>query len=151
MLCKNILIIEDNDDIRDSVAEILKIEGYEVYPVANGKEGLRALKHLPSPTLILLDMMMPWMNGWEFTQALGKDPARESSSFIVVVSALNAEQALGTAEHPVPARGYIRKPIDLETLLDVVQTHCGLPGCLQTPGLTTRISTRHSSESHTVN
>jgi len=124
--CQNILVIEDNNDIRDTVEDVLRTEGYNVYSVCNGREALLALKKIQGPTLILLDMMMPLMNGWEFLEAQKAD-AKFANLPVVVVSALGPEAALIKDSEVVNARAYIRKPIDLNTLMNVVQAYCGTP------------------------
>ncbi|MEO5970924.1 MAG: response regulator, partial [Bdellovibrionia bacterium] len=63
MLCKCILIIEDEETIRDSLQFFLEFEGYQVYSASNGREGLDILSKLDLPCLILLDLMMPVMDG----------------------------------------------------------------------------------------
>lgn len=124
--CKNILVIEDNNDIRETVEDVLRTEGYNVYGVSNGREALLALKKIQGPTLLLLDMMMPLMNGWEFLEAQKTD-AKFANLPVVVVSALDAEHALIKDSEVVNARAYIRKPIDLDALMSVVQAYCGTP------------------------
>jgi CheY-like chemotaxis protein len=62
-----ILVVDDDDDIREAVAEVLRDEGYETWGAANGQEALRALEGTGErPELILLDLMMPVMDGWDF-------------------------------------------------------------------------------------
>jgi CheY-like chemotaxis protein len=130
MLCKSILLVEDDLPIREAVDRILKDEGYDVVAVSNGKEALRVIRKLPAPTLVLLDMMMPLMNGWEFTEAWREEILKENCC-IVVISALDARRALNPGGAPVPAQAYIRKPIELSTLLETVELYCGLPGPAQ--------------------
>jgi CheY-like chemotaxis protein len=126
MLCQNILIIEDHDDIREPLVQMLRAEGYRVYEAKHGRDGIAALKHIPGRTLVLLDMMMPGMNGWEFLDARkGSNVLAELP--VVVISALSAAAALANGEQGVPAVGYLRKPIDVDALFDVVRHHCG-PG-----------------------
>ena len=122
--CKSILIVEDNDDIRETLEQVLKTEGYNVCAVTNGRDALVALKKVPAPALVLLDLMMPVMNGWEFMEAQ-KEDAVFASLPVVVVSALNAPTALSNNAIPLPAVGYIKKPIALNTLMDIVVQYCG--------------------------
>jgi CheY-like chemotaxis protein len=61
--CQSILIVEDEKDIRESLKMLLELEGYSVFTAKDGKEGLEILKNLESPCLILLDLLMPVMNG----------------------------------------------------------------------------------------
>ena len=77
---KKILVIEDEQDIRDSIQEIVEMAGYEVTPIANGAAGIKALMHNPFD-LIICDIMMPEMDGFSLLTALKKDP-----SFYTLVS-----------------------------------------------------------------
>jgi CheY-like chemotaxis protein len=124
MHCKSILIVEDNDDIRETLEQVLKMEGYRVYAVSNGRDALAALKRAEGPSLILLDMMMPVMNGWEFLEVQKNDHVLATLP-VVVVSALGAAAALASKKEPVPAVGYIKKPIALNPLMEIVQQYCG--------------------------
>src|SRR5262245_40170839 len=67
---RDILLIEDDVDIRTILKDALEWEGYRVYTASNGQEGIDILPEIPAPGLILLDLMMPIMNGWEFADAL---------------------------------------------------------------------------------
>lgn len=121
--CKSILVIEDNDDIRETVVDILRSENYEVYSAANGQEGIDLLPSIPSPTLILLDMMMPIMNGWQFLEA------QRASAFmqdlrVVLVSAASADRVLFDDKGVAPVEGLLAKPIQMEGLLSVASKYC---------------------------
>jgi CheY-like chemotaxis protein len=85
-----ILIVEDNADLRDSLAELLQYEGYEVARAANGQEALRYLRECPPPCLILLDLMMPVMNGWEFRKQQLLDPTLSSIPVAIVTGVRNS-------------------------------------------------------------
>jgi CheY-like chemotaxis protein len=133
MTCKSILIVEDNQDIRDTLEDVLKTEGYQVYAVKNGSEAVLALKRIPGPALILLDMMMPVMDGWAFLEAQKADNVLAGLP-VVVISALGAAKALTSSplgmegapgKEPVQAVGYLRKPIAYDALLEVAREHCG--------------------------
>lgn len=115
---KNILVVEDNKEIQDSLKLALEVEGYTVFTADNGKEGLETLAKMPTPCLILLDLMMPVMNGWEFVEEIGKD-IMLSSIPVVVVSAFGDKKGTPKTE------GYIQKPVDLDALLNTVSKHCG--------------------------
>jgi CheY-like chemotaxis protein len=73
MACRQILVIEDNADIRKLLMLTLESEGYCVVGAADGREGLDVLARISGLCLILLDLMMPVMNGWEFLRAKQKD------------------------------------------------------------------------------
>jgi CheY-like chemotaxis protein len=124
MKCKSILVIEDDKDIRETIAQVLEIEGYPVASASNGAEAVQVLEKLPKPSLILLDLMMPIMNGWQFMEKQ-KDDTAFASLPVVVVSALPANAAFADVKAVEGAVGYIKKPISLTALMEVVQQYCG--------------------------
>jgi len=121
--CQNILIAEDNDDIRETIEETLKNEGYRVYAEKNGKDALAKLKSLKGPTLVLLDLMMPVMNGWEFLDAQ-KTEAVLTPHTIVTISAVPATESLNDPTLLMTA-GSLQKPISMKPLLETVSRFCG--------------------------
>jgi CheY-like chemotaxis protein len=114
-----ILIVEDDFDIREALTQILEEEGYVVRGAANGREALDLVDDGVAPKLILLDLMMPVMNGWQFRAEQLKDP-RIASVPVLVISADPQVQpkaaSLGVA-------GLLKKPIALDDLLEAVKTH----------------------------
>lgn len=115
--CDAILVVEDDDLIRETLQFALDLAGYRVFAAANGKEGIELLTSMPRPCLILLDLMMPVMNGWEFVEAIGHD-AELTTIPIVVVTAF-AEKA-----RSIRAHGVLSKPASLSTVLAVVSECC---------------------------
>ena len=109
-----VLIIDDELDIRQAVAEVLADEGYQVYSAGDGAEGLVQLR-AHHPQIVLLDLMMPGMSGWEFRKRQQSDPDL-STIPVVVLSALGRDGA-------IEANGYLQKPFDLDALLDAVRQH----------------------------
>ena len=118
MSAHTILVVEDDHDVRDAMIEVLQSEGYEAVPAVDGEDALGHLQAGLEPCLILLDLMMPRMNGWQFMQ---QDAVRQSNAPIVVVS------AHGTADDVRSAgvAAYMRKPVDVDKLLGVIAQHCG--------------------------
>jgi len=114
----NILVVEDNDDVREMMAVTLELEGHEVATAVNGRDALNKLHSGEKPCLILLDLMMPVMNGWEFRRALDRDPELRDVP-VVVVSA-----ATGDMVKKTEAVAYLPKPLDMDRLLDVVCVFC---------------------------
>ena len=114
----NILVVEDNDDVREMMAVTLELEGHEVATAVNGRDALNKLHSGEKPCLILLDLMMPVMNGWEFQHELEHDPDLRDVP-VVVVSAATHDMIRRTE-----AAAYLPKPIDLDQLLDVVVDFC---------------------------
>jgi CheY-like chemotaxis protein len=122
-ICLNVLVIEDDATIREAVAEVLGYEGYEVRTARDGAEGMNMLEAIPGPTLVLLDMMMPVMNGWQFLAAQ-KNRTKFADISVVIVSAAPEDRALLDADGPLPVEGMLRKPIDVDMLLRVVDRYC---------------------------
>jgi DNA-binding response OmpR family regulator len=111
-----ILVVEDDTSILDMVMQVLRAEGYPVVGAKNGIEGLAQVDRRP-PSLILLDMRMPRMDGWEFAAALR---ARGIASPVVVMTA--ADNAKRWADE-VGADGYVVKPFEFLDLLASVAKH----------------------------
>ncbi len=112
-----VMVVEDDFAIRDTLRELLEEEGYRVTQAANGAEALARLRDAGIPKLILLDLMMPVMDGWEFRHAIEADP-RLASIPVIVISADHAlEQKIG-AMH---VEGYLPKPFELDRLLETVE------------------------------
>jgi len=117
----NILLIEDEVDIRTILKDALAWEGYHVYTASNGKEGMEILPEIPAPCLILLDLMMPVMNGWEFADALEMDSAYGDIPIVTL-------SAFSDPGKRIRAAGSIKKPVDWDALFALVRKHCGLGG-----------------------
>ena len=118
-----VLIVEDDADLREMMAQLLQLEGYRAEAVANGRDALRYLKAGDRPDVILLDLMMPVMDGWEFRRRQVEDPAIAKVP-VVVLSALDPIRAVdlgGTA--------FLKKPLDFDRLLELVRRFCSSPGC----------------------
>jgi CheY-like chemotaxis protein len=110
----SVLIVEDDADIADTLAAILEQRGYRAETAADGAEALARLRHGPVPSLILLDLMMPVMDGIQFRRA--QLAARELASIPVVVLTADAGQ-----RPPLGVAGWLLKPVDLDRLLDTVR------------------------------
>jgi CheY-like chemotaxis protein len=110
---RTIVLVEDDDGIRETMAALLEDEGYKVMQAANGEEGLRALRTSADPCLVLLDLWMPVMNGWQMLEAM-RDDAALARVPVVVIS------AAGDLPPPEGAAAFLRKPIRLEVLLENV-------------------------------
>ena len=125
-LCKSILIAEDNDDVREALEMALKTVGYMVFTAKNGKDALKKLKSTPTPTLVLLDLMMPVMNGWEFLAAQKADAVFATYPVITlsaVSPSLNAQEIYPS----IDLEKFMQKPVDLDDLLGKVERFCGKP------------------------
>ena len=115
---KRILLIEDDKELQDIIKEALELEGFKVFTANNGREGLNILAKNPAPCLILLDLIMPVMNGWEFMEELNNDLLL-STIPVVIVSGLENKAVNNQSIVFIP------KPIDLDKLLNIVHKHCG--------------------------
>lgn len=115
---EHILVVEDDKDLRDTLCQALELEGYTAVAAENGQVALRHLAAGSRPCLILLDLMMPVMDGWAFAREQSQDPALADLPICVIT-------AVGTSR-PIPsdAVAVVRKPFKLKDLLDVVQQHC---------------------------
>jgi CheY-like chemotaxis protein len=109
-----ILVIDDDPDVLSTIVDILEFEGYLVERATNGAEGLKVLERT-HPRLILLDMRMPVLNGWDFARTLQE---RGIKLPILVMTA--AQDARRWAQE-VGAQGYIAKPFELPDLLAAVE------------------------------
>jgi CRP-like cAMP-binding protein/CheY-like chemotaxis protein len=116
---KRILIIEDNNDIRESTTEILQLSGYEVLQAGNGKEGVElAGKHIPD--LILCDIMMPELDGYGVLYLLDKNPETVSIPFIFLTA--KAERLDFRKGMEMGADDYLTKPFDDLELLQAIES-----------------------------
>jgi CheY-like chemotaxis protein len=109
-----ILVVEDDDDIRDSLKELLEEEGYQVDTAANGEQALNRLRG-EAPQLILLDLMMPVMDGWEFQRQLRDSPSLSGVPIIVI-------SASKFSREPLNAAAFIPKPLDAGVLLETIES-----------------------------
>ncbi|HWQ34623.1 MAG TPA: response regulator [Blastocatellia bacterium] len=117
---EEILVVEDDFDSREMLSFILQSEGYSVVGAANGQEALQHLRRGPAPCLILLDLMMPVMNGWEFRDAQAQDPSLSPIPVVVISADVNVKDAATS----IGASGWLNKPVDFDRLLDLVRRHC---------------------------
>ncbi len=116
-----ILLIDDDPDIRVSLAEVLRLEGYPVETAGNGAEGLERLKRDSPPCVILLDLMMPIMDGWQFRAKQLTEP--DLAQLPVIILSATTEIRRHAAELNVA--GFVSKPFLLDRLLNVVERYCG--------------------------
>lgn len=124
MSCKRILIVEDERDTREILQEILEMEGFNVVTAENGEVGLKLLQNAEEPCLILLDLMMPVMNGWEFLEALQLPHNHVLATIPVVVVSAIADLAAAEQKYNCD---YMKKPVNVESLVALAHQHCGVP------------------------
>src|SRR5262249_61527368 len=97
---KKVLLIEDDEDIRNAMRQVLELEGYVVVPAGNGREGLVALAQHGEPCVILLDLMMPVMNGWEFLAEREHQPQGANGAVRIVTAGGARARKTPTEAHP---------------------------------------------------
>jgi CheY-like chemotaxis protein len=115
-----IALVDDDPDLRETISDILRDAGYGTLAFPGAREalaGLRALKGMPA--LILLDLMMPGMSGWEFRDEQLRDPVLRDVPVVVITACRDL------ARHPISANEILHKPVDVETLLASVARNRG--------------------------
>ena len=119
-MAKNILVVEDDPDVREALVAFLEAEGYSVVEANHGAEALERLRDAGHFCLILLDLMMPVMNGWEFREHQQKDPALAEIPVLVVT----ADNTAVRKAADVGAVGCLLKPVEFPELLDYIGRYC---------------------------
>lgn len=114
-----ILIVDDDPGVRQALLRVLTEMGYDVSAVPDGRDAMEWLGRHPRPRLILLDLMMPRMNGWDFREELKNDPELADIP-VVVLSAFSEIRGFGTP----PGDPVLPKPLDLHALLERLNITC---------------------------
>ena len=116
---KRILIVEDDLHIRESLSEILEIEGFDVFSAVNGQDALDILRSGQRADLILLDLMMPVKNGFQFKAEQEVDPLIQNIPVIIMSANGNVseQKELGLVKE------FLKKPIDLDSLLETINRY----------------------------
>jgi CheY-like chemotaxis protein len=118
----SVLIVEDDRDTREMLGRFLELEGFDVQTAANGELALKALQDDGPPSVILLDLMMPVMNGWQFRVAQQSDPNLSQIPVVVVTAA-----GLRDNIPAISADGWLSKPVDFDRLLATIGPLCQRP------------------------
>jgi CheY-like chemotaxis protein len=113
-----IFIVEDDVDTREMLGRFLELEGYHVESAANGKVALERLDAGAPACVILLDLMMPVMDGWQFRREQVQHAALADIP-VIVVSAAGGDRL-----QQIDADAYLSKPVDLDELLEHVTQYC---------------------------
>ncbi len=116
---REVLVVEDDCGIREALRDLLESEGLRVTGAVNGEDALAKLRGR-APDLILLDLMMPVMNGWEFRIAQRRDPAIAGIPVVV----LSAQNGLGREVRDMSVDGWLAKPFEIDALLAAVHRYC---------------------------
>jgi CheY-like chemotaxis protein len=116
-MTRTVLIVEDDEYIRTDLGELMELEGYRAATCCNGLEAVRYLSEAaPRPDVILLDLMMPVMDGYAFLQWMDTQPLDARVPVLVMSATGQADLHLGERQR----RDFLRKPIDLDVLLSAV-------------------------------
>ena len=115
-----VLVVDDDPDILQTLGLCLTTEGYRVLMAANGREALDLLQK-ERPSVILLDLMMPVMDGWEFWRAQQADPELAQVP-VIALSAL--DQTAANQRQPLDVAAFLKKPLDFDRLLQLVRQYC---------------------------
>ncbi len=109
---KSVLVIEDDHDTRVSLRQTLEAEGYQVISATNGNDAIKLLSQIKPPSVVLLDLMMPMMNGWEFLERQ-KSKLKEAGVPVVVITAYPYQRV----EY---ADALVCKPLERDSLLRLI-------------------------------
>jgi CheY-like chemotaxis protein len=115
-MAHTVLVVEDEEELREMIRDALELNGYSVATAHEGQEALEALAKIEDLCLVLLDLLMPGMNGWDFFMKMRERP--EFASVPVVVHSSAADRA------PKGATRVLKKPVELDRLLSVVGEYC---------------------------
>jgi CheY-like chemotaxis protein len=119
MSSRSIMLVEDDRSTRSLLAELLQVHGYEVLATGDGAQALRVLEIVAPPCAMILDLVLPKVDGWELLRQLAADPRLARIPVIVLT-------ASGAASPPGVQR-FLRKPIDGAELLKIVRDVCAAP------------------------
>lgn len=116
-----VMVVEDDRDVRESIAEVLEDHDYQPMEAANGQEALDRLRaSAAKPRVILLDMMMPIMDGWQFRAVQKEDPALSAIPVVVLTAHANLQEVTDGMQ----AAACLKKPVSLNALLGTIERLC---------------------------
>jgi len=117
-MSREILVVDDDADLRETLQLLLDESGYGVTAVSNGRAALERLQAGARPSLILLDLMMPEMNGWQFLERAQADSVLDAIPVVIMTAARRATDRL-----PAPSKQVLHKPFDRTELLNAISRH----------------------------
>jgi CheY-like chemotaxis protein len=118
----HLLVVDDDDDIREALASVIRQEGYAVDEAPDGRVALEYLRSSPNkPCVVLLDLMMPVMNGWDLVDEIANDQALRS----IPVVLLTADTRGASSDPRTSGLPVVPKPLDLDMLMRFVEQSCG--------------------------
>jgi len=118
MMTKKIVVVEDNEDVRENLAEILELDGYEVATAENGKIGVKVIEET-MPDLIICDIMMPELDGYAVLHIINKKPDLANIPFLFLTA--KAENSDIIKAINLGTNGYLTKPFDADELLNLIE------------------------------
>ena len=119
--CRGVLVVDDDTDIRETIEEVLADNDFPAIGAENGAVALERLRSdVEPPCVILLDMMMPVMDGRTFRRAQQDDPTLSNIPVVVLTAHASGERSA----RELQVAGFLRKPVDLQTLLEVIGRYC---------------------------
>jgi CheY-like chemotaxis protein len=118
---KTVMVVEDNNIAREGLALVLRRRGYNVSTAADGLEALESLRRGHHPDVILLDMLLPGLDGWDFLQERKRHPGLAGIPVVITTALTIADQEWAES---LGANGYLRKPIEVGVLMEAVRRHC---------------------------
>jgi CheY-like chemotaxis protein len=121
MASREVLVVEDDSDLRESLSQALRDHGFGVTPTTNGQEALNLLRAGANPSVILMDLLMPAMNGWQLRSELRRDPDLSQIPQVVISAYMDETEQVVLA---LPPEDCLRKPFHLRILIDALERHC---------------------------
>jgi PAS domain S-box-containing protein len=115
-----VLVVDDDEPFRTEIVEALQRSGYAVVSAGDGREALEYLRGDNTPALVILDMMMPLMEGWTLFEAVKRDPRLAAVPIVLLTCLGDTQEQLPTQE----VTGYLKKPVRMKKLLSIAAEHC---------------------------
>lgn len=112
----DVVVVDDDDSIRESLADVFTVEGFKVAAVPGGAEALQLLSQLEAPCVVLLDLLMPRTNGYDVLEEISRWPDRDRFRFIVISASEDLQRA---ATYP-NVEAVMRKPFEIRNIIDRV-------------------------------
>jgi CheY-like chemotaxis protein len=118
---KMILLVENDADVRDLLQDSFELLGYDVIPAASGKQALDylSLERAPPPDIVVLELMLPIVNGWQVVERIRRDPEVAGVPVVVITG--------DTRDRPTGVSALFRKPLQMQALLDLVRRYLDRP------------------------
>ncbi len=115
-----VLVVEDDEDICSVIGAVLELEGYQVFMANDGEEALTLMRREVRLGLVILDMMMPGIDGWEFRRRQLQDPALARVPVVILSGAGRTEEIA----REIGAHGFLSKPVMRAQLVETVRRYC---------------------------